>query len=128
MRITMPFSEDMAKAVINGRKTATTRTKRYGAEKDTFVVNYRGQKVTCRILTIHAIELERVAFGWCKEEGFDSVEGFIDKWKELHPRKGYVPGQKVYLHQFEAIPFLVVDQSRKFTEHKPVANLEYKGE
>lgn len=99
--IAIPFQNDMATLIIQGRKTATTRNKRYGIEGDCFLVASDKKAVTCRLLAVRHLILEQVAFQWWREEGFHSVEGFINKWEELHPRKGYIWNQKVWVHQFE---------------------------
>jgi hypothetical protein len=99
MRIKIPFTPDMAEAISHGRKTMTTRTKKYGKVGDTFTVWGKDFE----LIDIQFISLERVALGHYQEEGFHSVEGFIKKWEELHPRKGYIPNQLVWLHVFREV-------------------------
>ena len=97
MKINIPFSPDMAEAVITGRKTCTTRTKRYGKPGDTFIVKSKEME----LVDVSQVTVGYVAFCLHQEEGFHSVEGFINKWKELYPRKGYVQSPLVWLHIFE---------------------------
>lgn len=96
MQIEIPFSEQFRDPMLRGRKNFTTRNKRYGKAGDTFPAFGAGfvlQKVT-------KIPLGYVARFLYRGEGFDTPEAFIRCWQKLHPRKGYVPGQSVYVHFF----------------------------
>ena len=98
-RVSIPFRVEMIRALFEGRKTATSRTKRYGIPGDTFVVSgqlFRIARVKCEKLSIVAREYYR-------EEGFSSPSELIAAWKRIHPRKGWDPQQFVFLHEFEKV-------------------------
>ena len=95
--ITIPFMADFEKLMLTGQKTATTRTKKYGNGGDLFCAFGRSFKLT----KVDKVYLQDVVFTSYKEEGFDSQPEFIECWKKLHPRKGYVPEQEVWFHRFK---------------------------
>ncbi len=97
--ITIPFRDDMKKAILEGRKSATTRNKRYGKEGDTFMLD--GQKFVLRY--IHKMPLDAVARNLWMEEGCSSKEQFIEIWKQIHPRAGFIARQLVYVHEFTKV-------------------------
>lgn len=101
MLIKIPFTEDMALAVINSRKSCTTRTKRYGSIGDVFRVEYSYRFETLIITDLKHITLKQVAADYYSHEGFISPEDFIATWRELHPRAGWVPNQLVWTHFFD---------------------------
>lgn len=103
MEFKIPFSKDMAAAVIDGKKTCTTRSKRYGAMGDTFIVVGLFMWCECQITNLAHMTLENVAKAFCRQEGFDSPEAFIERWKRLHPVAGFVPNQLVWLMEFKII-------------------------
>jgi hypothetical protein len=97
---TIPFRDDMKRLIIEGKKTATSRSKRYLYERahDSFIIDN-----TWCIIQVTSIERKRlgdVALNHYKEEGFESSEDFIKIWKEIHPGKGYRPLDRVYFHKF----------------------------
>lgn len=94
--ITIPFRDDMKQAILEGRKSATTRNKRYGKRGDTFTLD--GQKFVLKY--IHRMPLGVVARNLWMEEGCPSEEQFIKIWKQIHPRKGFVKHQMVFVHEF----------------------------
>ena len=103
MLIKIPFEEDMAKAIKAGRKTCTTRTKRYGNVGDIFRVENGtyGRFEVLIITDVKHITLHQVATYYYKAEGFDTPEGFINKWRQLHPRAGWLPNQRVWTYFFK---------------------------
>ncbi|MBA7550574.1 hypothetical protein ES705_43093 [subsurface metagenome] len=103
MRVKIPFSKDMARAVLAGKKTCATRNKRYGGMGDTFEVVAALDYATCRITNLARLTLGNVAFAFFAKEGFESPDGFKKKWVQLHPVKGFEPDQLVWLHEFEVI-------------------------
>ena len=96
MEIQIPFQEQFKDAMLTGTKTKTSRTKKYGTIGDKFkafgaefiIVNQEEEK------------LQYVADHYYKDEGFERPEQFINIWVELHPRKGWDPNQKVWVHEF----------------------------
>ncbi len=94
----LPFREAMLEKVRARLKTCTSRTKRYGAPGDRLAIGAPGETVTLekveqRLLTWIA------AFRY-REEGLASPEEFRYIWAEIHPRKGWVPEQVVWVHEF----------------------------
>jgi len=94
--IKIPFLHQFKKQLQDGDKVATTRTKRYGQKGDTFTIF----DTRFKIVQIIPTPLSIIAEFFYKPEGFHTPEQFIECWKQIHPRKGYVPDQKVYLHIF----------------------------
>ena len=103
MKVFIPFHEDMAFQILAGRKTCTSRNKRYGNPGDTFNVRDETEETVCELTEVKKEKLQTVAYEYYRAEGFNSVEGFVDKWNEIHPRKGYQPLQEVWLHIFKLI-------------------------
>lgn len=93
---TIPFQLEWQNKILNGIKTCTSRTKKYGNPGDWF--EQFGS--TFKISTVEKFPLEHVADFLYKEEGCDNPEEFIKIWVELHPRKGWVPNQIVFTHFF----------------------------
>jgi len=84
--------------LLSGRKTWTSRTRRYGQEGDTF------EAFGCMFI-IEKIEtkmLLEVARHWL-EEGCKSKLDFIKLWAKIHPRKGYDAYQWVHVHIFRRL-------------------------
>lgn len=96
MKIAIPFSDRFANAMIQERKTATTRYRRYGHAGDYF------EAFGCLfcIDEVKLVYLWRVARLSFHLEGFDSEQEFIDCWISLHPDPGYRPNDRVYYHRF----------------------------
>lgn len=92
----IPFRPELKKAILEGRKTMTARNKKYGNPGDRFTVGSHGFILE----SVRRITLFRVANDYYKEEGLESPEEFIRTWTEIHPQKGYISDQVVYLHVF----------------------------
>lgn len=92
----IPFRADMAQAIREGRKTMTTRTKRYGHPGD--VLDSPAGLI--RLERVERVPLEQVATMYYHQEGLKSAAEFRLGWAELHPRNGFDPDQMVYLHEF----------------------------
>jgi len=98
MKVRIPFWKRFKEPMLSGEKTWTSRTKRYGKVDDTF--DAFGE--TFKILKVECQPLIYVACHW-KEEGCESFEDFVDLWRQIHPRKGYVPSWLVWLHVFKKV-------------------------
>lgn len=96
---TLPFRDDMAEAIRAGRKKATTRTKKYGSVGD--VLDTKAGPV--RLTRVIGLQLREVARHFYLEEGFASSADFRVAWAEIHPRAGFRPEERVYLHIFEPV-------------------------
>lgn len=95
--ISLPFRREMEEATINGTKCCTSRTRKLGDSGDYFCVRLKWFRIT----NVDERPLSYVAENLYKEEGFDAPQGFIDIWCDIHPTKGWVPEQKVFVHYFE---------------------------
>ena len=85
--------------MLNGQKTMTSRTRRYGNVGDTFEVF----GATFHLTKIGRMTLKLIASKYYSEEGCQLPAEFIHIWKQIHPRKGFVPNQVVYTHVFKRI-------------------------
>jgi len=95
--IDIPFLPEWEGLMLTGKKTATSRTKRYGLQGDYFEAFGR-----VFILTdVYRIRLSYVACYHYLEEGCNSDFEFRKIWERLHPRKGFCPDQRVYFHRFK---------------------------
>lgn len=99
MKITLPFREEFKDVLLRGRKTWTTRTKRYGKVGDTFEAFGQAFQLRGHL----KMPLGAVAHRGFFEEGFDAPIEFIQVWCRIHPRKGYDPQQEVGVHCFEQV-------------------------
>ena len=101
--IAIPFSPDMAHAAILGRKHCTSRNRRYGSVGDVFTLIDHGEELHFRIIAIERRPLWEVAKHLHHPEGFLSSDYFMDAWARLHPRKGWEPDRRVWVHWFARI-------------------------
>jgi hypothetical protein len=99
----IPFREDMALAVISGRKHCTTRTYKMGHVGDVFPVSWEGITRKYKLRHIEQRRLDFVAQFLYVPEGFDSATEFIDIWNEIHPRRGFQPEDVRWVHWFEEV-------------------------
>jgi len=97
--VTIPFKDRFAGPMLNGKKTMTTRTRKYGKSGDVFHA-FGGE---FKIIGITRVRLWFVAEKFFEQEGVSSQQGFKRVWAEILPRRGFDPDQKVYLHRFEYI-------------------------
>ncbi len=96
MKVKIPFQEEFRDRMLDGKKTCTSRTKRYGEVGDTF----EAFGAELRIAITHKHPLYNVADILYEQEGFDTPEEFKACWIKLHPRRGFDPEQKVWVHFF----------------------------
>ena len=95
--INIPFSAEWEIKMIAGKKTATSRNKRYGYPGDCFEAFGRQFILT----EVYLLTLGSVAYNHYLEEGCNSNFEFQKVWKKLHPRKGFCSDHKVYFHKFK---------------------------
>jgi len=95
LKVKIPFKERFKEPMLKGTKIFTSRTKRCGQNGDVFEAF--GHEF--EIVDTSYVRLETVSDFW-EEEGCESKEDFIEVWKQIHPRKGFVPEQRVFVHQF----------------------------
>jgi hypothetical protein len=99
MNIHIPFNSWSKERLLNGTKTATSRTYIMGLIGDTFIIGIKRFK----IIDIIRLPLCDVAKNLYKSEGAKSPKEFIQVWESIHPFKGYDPNQMVYYHTFKEI-------------------------
>ena len=99
MNITIPFKSCWKDKMLSGRKTCTTRTKRYGRVGDIFEAF--GEKFVIEKVGRHRLGI--VMFGASYEDGFESSYEMKDFWKKLHPYRRYDEDMKVWAHWFKKI-------------------------
>lgn len=100
MRVEIPFQERWRDLMLTGKKTMTSRTKRYGQEGDTF----KAFGATFKIYHMGELPLHMIAAGYYLLEGCVSPADFEHVWWSLHPRKGFVDEQVVFCHFFRILP------------------------
>ena len=98
-QITMPFLPEWGFAMLSGKKTATSRPKKYGEPGDWF--RAFGEKFV--LFDVYPIDLQSVATNHYYEEGCDSEQAFKDVWNRIHYRKRYTVNQIVYFHRFKLV-------------------------
>ena len=97
MKVNIPFMEQFREPMLDGTKTCTSRTKKYGKEGDTF----EAFGVMFEIQRVYRLPLRIVASRLYTDEGFNQPKDFINIWRRLHSRKGYDPEQRVNVHFFK---------------------------
>lgn len=98
MKIRLPFKYRFKKPLHDDVKIWTARNKIYGTIGDTFDAFGK----TFIIDLIFKMKLDDVADHYV-EEGCSSRKEFIKVWKQIHPRKGFIPEHKVYVHAFHRV-------------------------
>ena len=96
MRVKIPFQERWRDAMLDNRKVCTSRNRRYGKPGDIF----QAFGTDFELLTIAEMSLKEVSDNLFQQEGCSSPGEFERLWAELHPRRGFVPGQMVNVHYF----------------------------
>jgi hypothetical protein len=98
MKFTIPFKSDMERAILDGKKSATSRNHCYGKIGDYFELGGR----RFHLFSVTRRTLLWVANSKFKEEGFESPRAFAERWAELHPKAGFNDRHRVWLHEFRA--------------------------
>ncbi len=111
MLVVIPFQDEFAYRMLEGRKVVTTQTKVYGRQGDTFYAF--GQAFILK--AVIKAPLEMVARLLYLAEGFKTEREFNTCWQKLHPIRGWRPWDLVYVHYFEKTqislqPELVLDK------------------
>lgn len=99
MKINIPFKSYFREPMLNGVKHATSRTKKFGDDGDTFGAFGADFELT----EVYQTTLLDVAENYWREEGCSSQSNFENIWKSIHPVKGFVPDQIVWVHWFKGI-------------------------
>lgn len=98
-RAFLPFLDEFHTKLKDGSKTATTRSKAYGAPGD--VVD--SPIGPLRLLEVRKAKLCDVRDHHWREEGVDSPQGFVDIWNRIHPKRGFNGDDERFLHLFERL-------------------------
>lgn len=93
----IPFKEYMIEKILQGKKCATSRSRKIAEVGDVFYI--RRKRFVIIKVTLYA--LCQVAEFFYEQEGFDNTKEFIAYWKDLHRHK-YEP-QDVYYHEFKRL-------------------------
>lgn len=91
--------------MIQGRKFATSRTKKYGMPG----YEFEAFGFVFVIERHERLQLAVIAERHFEAEGFYGSEEFKNEWKSIHPRRGFDPEQHVWVHWFH----------RKDPRHQP---------
>lgn len=97
--VNVPFQDRWKEKMLEGAKTCTSRTRRYGKMGDNFW-EYEREFVIVRVERMTLLEVAR---DYWQMEGCDSPAGFEAAWIELHRRAGWRPTQLVWVHHFSRI-------------------------
>jgi hypothetical protein len=98
MKVYIPFLPQFEKPMLNGTKTMTSRSKRYGEPNDIF----EKFGATFQILSVEKMSLGDIQKFW-KEEGLNSPEHFMLIWKQIHPYRVFNPTDKFFVHRFKKV-------------------------
>ncbi len=99
----IPFREDMASVAFNHWKFCTSRNQKYGEVGDNFPLRSGARNGVFVILAHTRHSLDYVAWNLYLVEGFKSYKDFVDVWLELHPKAGWEPEKRVWVHWFERV-------------------------
>ncbi len=113
VEILVPMCDEMAMAILEGVldpltgdrtfKNWTTRSKKLGEIGDTFTIAKGPLTKRLKIIDFKRMRLEEVALHGYRHEGCASPEDFIRVYSELHPKKGWTPDEKKWVHVFEEV-------------------------
>ena len=95
--INIPFKEQFQKAILEGQKICTTRTKIYGKIGDRFRV-FNAEFEIIAVCPSIALWVGNYLY---KEEGFENPGNFHILWGKIHPRLR--PDTVVFVHFFKRI-------------------------
>ena len=92
--INLPFLPEFQPRLLDGKKTCTSRNKKYGNPGDRFQAFGEWFEFT----GVKSKKLRDVEFFYYAEEGFNAPLEFRDCWCRIHPRAGWTPDKKVWMH------------------------------
>jgi hypothetical protein len=100
-KINLLFLPDFEQSMLTGKKTATTRTRRFGHVGDWFFAFGK----TFVLIEVYRTPLTRVVYFLYQEEGFNTPQELIACWNGLHPDIKYEDqrDRPVYVHQFQPV-------------------------
>ena len=101
-RKSIPFRPDMAVALLEGRKTMTTRTEKYDLGEYPAWSKGLGTFATIRVTDAVATNWLAVTTDHFREEGFSSPEA-MDAWCKANGLGHYARRSTLYRHTFEVV-------------------------
>ena len=96
--VRIPFLWEWKDRMLEGKKTATSRSRLYGKAGDRF----QCFGATFEIVSWEMLTLEDIAYNHFKEEGVDCPADFKAVWARLHP-SGFKPDKEVVFHKFKRV-------------------------
>ena len=104
-KIEIPFNEWSKERLYDERKTGTTRNKKYGEVGDWFEVIFpdKDESRKYQLIEVTKTKLISVRDFAFEAEGCNNEEEFEKVWKQIHPKKGFVPNQQVWYHGFREL-------------------------
>ena len=96
--IEIPFKDRFTVPMQLGIKVRTWRTRRYGAEGDTF----RNGLMVYKLVRIGRAVMGSVP-KYYREEGFNSEKDAVHTLMEIFPQNGYQPDRMGWAHWFERV-------------------------
>ena len=97
-KVYIPFRARFREPLLNGTKTMTTRSKRYGWKGDTF----DAFGATFQIADVYVAALSWIAKYCWQVEGCSSEQDFMDVWKSIHYKLND-PRSQWYVHRFKKV-------------------------
>ena len=99
MNIKIPFMAEWHNVMLDGKKTCTSRNKRYGKIGDTFEVFGARYEIT----QIEQRNLLEVTANFYLAEGCETSNEFIAVWDKIYPHKLWRGSQIVWVHHFKRL-------------------------
>ena len=96
---TIPFMERFNEPLLSGKKTWTSRPRKMADVEDTFQ-NVAG---TFQVDYVFQMPLGVVAMDCWRQEGCLHMTDFVTVWNHIHPLKGFVDSQLVWVHVFHKL-------------------------
>jgi hypothetical protein len=91
--------EEFRGPILSGRKTVTTRSKKYGEPGDVLDTPFG----RVRLVKVEKATLGQVRDILWYQEGVESPEAFERVWASIHPGRGFRPDDVRFVHQFEVV-------------------------
>lgn len=93
----LPFLPEFRRPVLEGRKTVTTRKRRYGSAGDVLETPWGARVV---LVDVREVPLGVVAEVHFDREGCLSPRDFVEVWAKCYPEDVWDPDRRVFLHEF----------------------------
>lgn len=95
----LPFKPIFSGLILDGVKTKTARTKKYGEPGDLLNTGF----CRVRLVAVDRVRVGDVADHHWRAEGVTSPDDFRRIWESIHPGRGFRPDDLVWLHTFEVV-------------------------